>query len=87
MKKNDNIGCTYPKTNDYYMSKITKAKYWQTYTHRLIEQNRNPRNKPMDTWSTNFWQSWKDHSMEKRLGKEFLDDNNNKKHKNKMNNW
>ena len=38
----------------------------QKETHRSMEQNREPRNKPMDLWSINLKQRRKGYTMEKR---------------------
>ena len=39
----------------------------QKRTHRLMEQNREPRYGPSALWATNLWQSRKKHPVEKRV--------------------
>ena len=38
----------------------------QKQTHRSMEQDREPRNKPMHLWSINLWQRRQEYTMEKR---------------------
>ena len=37
----------------------------QTQTHRLLEENREPRNGPINVWTTHLQQSRKEYPMEK----------------------
>ena len=38
----------------------------QKQTHRSIDQNREPRNKPMHTWAINLQQRSQEYTIEKR---------------------
>ena len=66
-KKNKTGDITFPDMRQYHKAtKIEIVWYWQKQTYGLMEQNREPRNKPTYLWSINFGQSRPEYSMGKR---------------------
>ena len=64
-KKNGAEGIMLSDFRLYYKAIGIKI-VWYWHRHRSMEQNRQPRNKPMHIWSTNLQQRRQEHTMEKR---------------------
>jgi len=70
-KKNRTGGITFPDFRLFYtIIQIYRhqntMKLAQKQTHRSVEQDREPRNKPMHLWSINLQQWRQEYTMEKR---------------------
>ena len=69
LRKRKRVGSiSLPDFKLYYQAIATKNTMvlTQKQTHRLMEQNQEPRNKPMHIRSTNIWQRSHEYSMGKR---------------------
>ena len=62
-KKNRAGGITFLALCNQNSMVVTQT---HTHTHGSMEQDRDPRNKPMHVWSVNLWQSRQEYTMEKR---------------------
>ena len=67
-KKNATGGITLPDFGPYYKATVIKTVWcwYKKQTHKSIEQNREPRNKHVQSWSINLKRRRQEYTMEKK---------------------